>query len=177
MMKFLAVACFVAAAQGAKIRNEGRVEYRVFTTVPITASQTPAATQHGVCSKAHCLHEPRFVFPVALLAMPALSSQHGQGHALLSYVGRTLLRLADEFCLAVITTNFTSKSRIEAECKPSLGISWAGIPSTRVWLRRDHAATASATGGSAGAEASLQITATVVKSNRLETGACTSLRL
>lgn len=108
---------------------------------------------------------------------PALSSQHGQGHALLSYVGRTLLRLADEFCLAVITTNFTSKSRIEAECKPSLGISWAGIPSTRVWLRRDHAATASATGGSAGAEASLQITATVVKSNRLETGACTSLRL
>ena len=25
MMKFLAVACFVAAAQGAKIRNEGRV--------------------------------------------------------------------------------------------------------------------------------------------------------
>ena len=92
--------------------------------------------------------------------------------------GRILLRIADEFAVSVITTNFTSKSRGDSECKPALGVSWVGIPSTRVWLRRNTAGTAASAAAAADDdEPDLQITATVVKSNRLASGTVALLRI
>jgi hypothetical protein len=58
------------------------------------------------------------------------------GHALLSYVGRMLLRIANECALATMVTNFTLQNRHDGDAKPALGLSWSGVPSTRLWFRR-----------------------------------------
>ena len=119
-----------------------------------------------VSSSDPSVHLPHLIIvdSLAAVAQPALSSQHAQGHALLSYVGRILGRIAHECALATMVTNFTLPNRQDGAAKPALGVSWSGVPSTRLWFRRDPSAEG-------------LIDVTIVKSNRLAVGLNTALFL
>ncbi|XP_077360150.1 LOW QUALITY PROTEIN: DNA repair protein RAD51 homolog 4 [Festucalex cinctus] len=81
---------------------------------------------------------------VSAVIAPLLGSRQNEGMYRMSQVAVTLRTLAKDFNIAVLVTNYVTRSE-DGEVQPGLGVYWSHIPKTRVLLERlaDMAATVS----------------------------------
>eukprot|EP00041_Stephanoeca_diplocostata_P012777 m.215010 g.215010 ORF g.215010 m.215010 type:complete len:304 (-) comp19083_c0_seq2:3429-4340(-) len=73
---------------------------------------------------------------VASVLVPILSRAHSLGNAILTQIGRLMLKIARQRNAFVLCTNYghtTGKGELE---KPAMGVVWAHIPSARVHVKR-----------------------------------------
>jgi RecA/RadA recombinase len=135
----------------------GRIEVRRLFDIHELIGQLHAA-HHTIAAESGggCGTRLVVVDSLAAVALPVLSARHGQGHALLASVGRTLLKLAHELALTALVTNFSTRGRHGEPSKPALGASWVSGPSMRLLFQLGGGPT--------------RCTVTVVKSNRLPVG-------
>jgi len=97
---------------------------------------------------------------VAGVISPILGGQQIHGHSLMVNLSRTLKALAVEHSVAVVITNnvVTDSSKSAFSTKPALGPTWAHVPNTRLFIRKNSSSQAGSS--------EVERIATVVKSSR-----------
>jgi len=97
---------------------------------------------------------------VAGVISPILGGQQIHGHSLMVNLSRTLKALAVEHSVAVVITNnvVTDSSKSAFSTKPALGPTWAHVPNTRLFIRKNSSSQADSSG--------VERIATIVKSSR-----------
>ncbi|XP_020601722.1 DNA repair protein RAD51 homolog 4-like [Orbicella faveolata] len=97
---------------------------------------------------------------VAGVISPILGGQQIHGHSLMVNLSRTLKALAVEHSVAVVITNnvVTDSSKSAFSTKPALGPTWAHVPNTRLFIRKNSSSQADSS--------EVERIATIVKSSR-----------
>lgn len=122
-------------------------------------------------------------------AQPVLGDRHSRGHAMLSQLGLMLRQLAQDFQMAVLTTNYlvssfpsssssssSSSASSSLSLKPALGLTWAGVADNRIHMRSIGSASASSSTSSSSRKGDLhhpsmqKVVLKLVKSCKTEIG-------